>query len=135
MSWKYFCKKYQNFAKQLTGLYPEEIAKILKAKRYRKIPHNQVFRSARVIVKCPGTIVGKLNKLPKKHVIPTIEFFDKEGSVWHIQARAKTVSERKISWNTICKELDFLEKRCPDWSDAHDGNLGLYKGKPVIIDW
>ena len=35
-------------------------------------------------------------------------------------------------WIDIQKSLS---KKCKGWRDTHCGNVGIYKGKPVIIDW
>lgn len=69
-----------------------------------------------------------------KYIIPTASFYLPDTAAWVVQPVALRDNARKY------KAYDYFTKECVDRNkirayDIHPGNVGWYKGKPVLIDW
>jgi hypothetical protein len=82
----------------------------------------------------------KISKLPeslRKYFIPILAY-DKKHYNWIIMPRAKVEDSKDITRDEACEIEDKLrrifEKNNIHYQDLHYGNVGLYKGIPVMVD-
>lgn len=69
-----------------------------------------------------------------KYIIETIKYTKKDSDSFLISIQPYCKPFK--SWRAKSKAIDFLYSK--PWlrkADIHDGNIRLYRGKPVLIDW
>lgn len=67
-----------------------------------------------------------------------------DGDGMMIQPKCESVynGDQEDDWDEDTDEYQYwrgivekLASKCVSWCDDHCGNVGIYKGQPVIIDW
>lgn len=116
------------------GMESKIFKKLLKENKFKKIYLHDVWIGENWVVKNP-LIIAKIRhkryaKL-HKYVIPTVQFEDKDRLLMFIQPRVQTDRE---SVNFAVEAMDEDFKRFSS-IDFYDNNVGVYNGKPVLIDW
>lgn len=76
-----------------------------------------------------GSIIGKFYLRPEKVAVRQIK-----GTVWHLTFQPK--GDIRHQRKTFLRLEAELFKANTAWrSDAHQGNVALHRGRPVIIDY
>jgi len=84
-----------------------------------------------VVVKRPYLTGRKLTKRQAKYLIPTLTFTNSKGRCpWFVQplcTATEKAGDRAYRFFSARESLSF--------GDLHEGNVGYYRGKPVIFDY
>lgn len=89
-----------------------------------------VNKRANIVVKKPYLICRRMPKL--KNIIPTL-WFRMRGEDYFVQPLAKR--HRPTQALNAFAKLNKIDWISDDIYDLHAGNIGWYKGKPMLFDW
>ncbi len=109
--------------------------KVLKRLGLRKIGHgcfSDVYSSKKLpfVVKLSCESFGGAPNYPD-HIVPY-------SRVERLLDRTYVGFQKKVSIPSYDKRRDILDElrlKVSGWFDDHSGNVGVYKGRAVIIDW
>jgi len=113
------------------------------AKELRKNKWRKVSRGYRpFFVSSCGKYILKQSFLSEERRIPDCSiptYKISEGQYpWMIQAKAnRSPKARNQAWRSFNRKINSKKNCYDDLSncDIHEGNVGVYKGKSVLIDW
>lgn len=125
--------KYQEgFTCFLLGLGFRRAKEGIRKKVYVSPRHNFVVKLARPGVEYyprKGSKIGKFYLWPEKCGTRRIQ-----GRPWQLQFQPKCDTRGRVKiFNRL--EGDLFKANTAWRCDAHEGNVALYRGKPVIIDY
>ncbi len=116
--------KIKNWVKTLKDLKELNSNGFKKVRTLSSSGRIWVNREKKIVVKTPFLVGNK----PRKHAVPTVRFSHFNGILIFVQPLVNTKKKYDAE-----AELEGL-KSCL-FNDLHGGNVGYYKGKPVVFDW
>lgn len=88
-------------------------------------------KKLKVVVKRPYIVTKTLTKRQERFLIPTLRFTNERGTCpWFVQPlcnASESASDRAYR--------SLSQKKMPEFRDLHEGNVGIYRGKPVVFDY
>lgn len=81
--------------------------------------------------------MGRDARIPAEHLIPTVYATTPEEDtyVWTLQPIADITYDSRQTAYRYFQGLEVDGECFDDVYDAHDGNVAIWNGKPVLIDW